>query len=117
MGGYKVQGTTSEKARQLMDDAMAIEQSGAFAIVLECVPAELGEAITKALSIPTIGIGAGSGCDGQVLVITDLLGVSDRSLPRFVKKFANLNPLITEALLRYKAEVEAGTFPNSEQSY
>jgi 3-methyl-2-oxobutanoate hydroxymethyltransferase len=117
MGGYKVQGTTSEQARRLMDDAMAVEQAGAFAIVLECVPAGLGEAISKALSIPTIGIGAGGECDGQVLVITDLLGVSDRSVPKFVKKFANLNPLITEALMRYKTEVEDGTFPSSEQSY
>ncbi len=117
MGGYKVQGKTSEQARQLMDDAMAVEQAGAFAIVLECVPAELGESISKALSSPTIGIGAGSGCDGQVLVITDLLGISDRPVPRFVKKFANLNPIITEALKRYKDEVEAGTFPNDEQSY
>ena len=83
----------------------------------ECVPAELGNAISKALSIPTIGIGAGSGCDGQVLVITDLLGVSGRPVPKFVKKFANLNPVITEALVRYKAEVEEGTFPTDEQSY
>jgi len=117
MGGYKVQGKTSEQARRLMDDAMAVEQAGAFAIVLECVPAELGAAISKALSIPTIGIGAGNGCDGQVLVITDLLGISDRPVPRFVKKFANLNPVITEALHRYKVEVESGTFPDDEQSY
>ncbi|HSR88596.1 MAG TPA: 3-methyl-2-oxobutanoate hydroxymethyltransferase [Pontiella sp.] len=117
MGGYKVQGKTSEQARRLMDDAMAVEQAGAFAIVLECMPAELGGAISKALSIPTIGIGAGEGCDGQVLVITDLLGFSDRPVPKFVKKFANLNPLITEALARYRAEVEDGTFPSSEQSY
>lgn len=117
MGGYKVQGKTSEQARQLMDDAMAVEQAGAFALVLECVPAELGEMISKSLSIPTIGIGAGSGCDGQVLVITDLLGISDRPVPKFVKKFANLNPVITEALARYKTEVEDGTFPADEQSY
>jgi 3-methyl-2-oxobutanoate hydroxymethyltransferase len=117
MGGYQVQGKTSEQARQLMDDAMAVEQAGAFAIVLECVPAGLGEAISRALTIPTIGIGAGSGCDGQVLVLTDLLGVSDRPVPKFVKKFANLNPVITEALLRYKTEVEDGTFPTDEHSY
>ncbi len=117
MGGYKVQGKTSEQARRLMDDAMALEQAGAFAIVLECVPAGLGESISKALSIPTIGIGAGTGCDGQVLVITDLLGISDRPVPRFVKKFADLNPIITEALHRYKVEVETGSFPDSGQSY
>ncbi len=117
MGGYKVQGKTSEQARQLMDDAMAVEQAGAFALVLECVPAMLGEAISKSLSIPTIGIGAGAGCDGQVLVFTDLLGISNRPVPKFVKKFANLNPLITEALSAYKTEVEAGHFPEDEQTY
>jgi 3-methyl-2-oxobutanoate hydroxymethyltransferase len=117
MGGYKVQGKTSEQARQLMDDAMAIEQAGAFALVLECVPAELGEMISNALSIPTIGIGAGAACDGQVLVITDLLGVSAKPVPRFVKKYANLNPLITAALAAYKVEVEEGAFPAQEQTY
>jgi 3-methyl-2-oxobutanoate hydroxymethyltransferase len=115
--GYRVQGKTSEQARKLMDDAMAVEQAGAFALVLECVPPELGEAISKSLSIPTIGIGAGAGCDGQVLVFTDLLGISDRSVPKFVKKFAHLNPIITEALATYKAEVESGTFPSGEQTY
>ncbi len=117
MGGYKVQGKTSDQARQLMDDAMSVEQAGAFAIVLECVPAELGETISRSLSIPTIGIGAGSGCDGQVLVFTDLLGMSDRPVPRFVRKFADLNPLIREALSAYKADVESGSFPSAEQSY
>jgi 3-methyl-2-oxobutanoate hydroxymethyltransferase len=117
MGGYKVQGKTSEEARQLMDDAMAVEQAGAFAIVLECVPAELGAMISSALSIPTIGIGAGSGCDGQVLVFTDLLGFSGKPSPRFVKKFATLHPLIAEALALYKSEVESGAFPSDEHTY
>ncbi|MEE9368987.1 MAG: 3-methyl-2-oxobutanoate hydroxymethyltransferase [Pontiella sp.] len=117
MGGYRVQGKTSEQARQLMDDAMAVEQAGAFALVLECVPAELGEMISNALTIPTIGIGAGAGCDGQVLVITDLLGISGKSVPKFVKKYANLNPLITDALSSYKSEVESGAFPADEQTY
>jgi len=117
MGGYKVQGKTSEKARQLLDDAMAVEQAGAFALVLECVPAELGEMISSALTIPTIGIGAGVGCDGQILVFTDLLGMSDKPAPKFVKKYANLNPIITEALAAYKAEVESGTYPSEEQAY
>lgn len=117
MGGYKVQGKTSEQARKLMDDAMAVEQAGAFAIVLECVPAELGEMISGALSIPTIGIGAGAGCDGQVLVFTDLLGISGKPVPKFVKKYADLNPLITEALAVYKSEVESGAFPTDEQTY
>ncbi len=117
MGGYKVQGKTSEQARQLMDDAMAVEQAGAFAIVLECVPAELGETISSALAIPTIGIGAGAGCDGQVLVFTDLLGMSGKPVPKFVKKYADLNPLIAEALSAYKSEVESGAFPADEQTY
>lgn len=116
-GGYKVQGKTSEQARQLMDDAMAVEQAGAFALVLECVPAELGKTISNALTIPTIGIGAGAGCDGQVLVFTDLLGISGKPVPKFVKKYADLNPLIVEALASYKAEVESGSFPSDEQTY
>lgn len=117
IGGYKVQGKTSGQARQLMDDAMAVEQAGAFALVLECVPALLGETISKSLSIPTIGIGAGAGCDGQVLVFTDLLGISNRPVPKFVKKFANLNPIINEALAAYKSAVESGSFPSEEQTY
>ena len=117
MGGYRVQGKTSEQARQLMDDAMAVEQAGAFALVLECVPAELGERISSALTIPTIGIGAGAGCDGQVLVISALLGLSDKPVPKFVKKYATLSPIIKEALAEYKNEVESGAFPNKEQTY
>lgn len=116
-GGYKVQGKTSEQARRLMDDAMAVEQAGAFAIVLECVPAELGTAISSALTIPTIGIGAGAGCDGQVLVFTDLLGISGKPVPKFVKKYADLNALIIKALAAYKSEVESGSFPADEQTY
>lgn len=117
MGGYKVQGKTSEQARKLMDDAMAIEQAGAFALVLECIPAGLGELISGALTIPTIGIGAGAGCDGQVLVFTDLLGISGKPVPKFVKKYANLNPLIVAALADYKREVESGAYPADEQAY
>lgn len=115
--GYKVQGKTSEQARKLMDDAMAVEQAGAFSLVLECVPPELGEMISKALSIPTIGIGAGSGCDGQVLVLTDMLGISGKPVPKFVKKYAHLNGIIKEALITYKTEVESGTFPGEEHTY
>ncbi|MDZ8117161.1 3-methyl-2-oxobutanoate hydroxymethyltransferase [Pontiella agarivorans] len=117
MGGYKVQGKTSEQARQLMDDAMAVEQAGAFGLVLECVPAELGETLSKALTIPTIGIGAGSGCDGQVLVLTDLLGMSGKPVPKFVKHFAHLHGQIIDALQAYKSEVESGTFPADENIY
>ncbi len=117
MGGYKVQGKTSEQARQLMDDAMAVEQAGAFALVLECVPAELGEMISSALTIPTIGIGAGGGCDGQVLVFTDLLGMSGKPVPKFVKHYARLHGQMVEALCEYKAEVESGAFPAAENTY
>lgn len=117
MGGYKMQGKTSEQARQLMDDAMAVQQAGAFALVLECVPAALAEMISAALPIPTIGIGAGEGCDGQVLVFTDLLGISGKPVPKFVKKYADLHPIISEAFATYKTEVEAGTFPSEKQTY
>ncbi|MCF7818448.1 MAG: 3-methyl-2-oxobutanoate hydroxymethyltransferase [Kiritimatiellales bacterium] len=117
MGGYKVQGKTSEQARKLMDDAMAVEQAGAFALVLECIPPELGEMISSALKIPTIGIGAGAGCDGQVLVFTDLLGISGKPVPKFVKKYADLYPVVSAALSTYKSEVEAGSFPADGQTY
>jgi len=110
-GGFKKQGKTDEAARKLMDDAMVLEQAGAFALVLECVPAELAQKITAALSIPTIGIGAGPHCDGQVLVFTDLLGMGQGHVPSFVKKFANLKPQIQQALVDYKADVEGGSFP------
>lgn len=116
--GYAVQGKTSEQARQLLDDAMAVEQAGAFAMVLECVPAELGEMISKSLSIPTIGIGAGAGCDGQVLVFTDLLGMSGSSKhPKFVKQYVELHSQMVDALSSYKQEVEEGLFPSKTQEY
>ncbi len=117
MGGYKVQGRSSEEARRLMDDAMAVEQAGAFALVLECMPPALGEAISKSLSIPTIGIGAGAGCDGQVLVFTDLLGMSGRPVPRFVRKYAELHPLMASAVAAYREDVESGSFPSDEHAY
>jgi 3-methyl-2-oxobutanoate hydroxymethyltransferase len=109
--GLKMQGKTDESARKLMDDAMAVEQSGAFAVVLECVPAELAQKITAALKIPTIGIGAGPHCDGQILVFTDVLGMGHGHVPGFVKKFADLKPQIQTALSSYKQEVEQGGFP------
>ena len=111
-GGFKMQGKTDESARKLMDDAMAVEQSGAFAVVLECVPADLAEKITAALAIPTIGIGAGPHCDGQVLVFTDVLGMGHGHVPGFVKKFADLRPQIQSALSSYKKDVEEGGFPS-----
>ncbi len=110
-GGFKMQGKTDESARKLMDDAKALEQAGVFAIVLECVPAELAQKITAALTVPTIGIGAGPHCDGQVLVFTDLLGLGHGHVPGFVKKFADLKPQIQEALAAYKKEVEESAFP------
>lgn len=110
-GGFKMQGKTDESARKLMDDAMVLEQAGVFAVVLECVPAELAQKITAALTVPTIGIGAGPHCDGQVLVFTDLLGLGHGHVPGFVKKFADLKPWIQEALAAYKKEVEESAFP------
>jgi 3-methyl-2-oxobutanoate hydroxymethyltransferase len=110
-GGFRMQGKTEESARKLMDDAMVLEQAGVFALVLECVPAELAQKITAALNVPTIGIGAGSHCDGQILVFTDVLGMGLGHVPGFVKKFADLKPQIQNALAAYKKEVEESAFP------
>ncbi len=111
-GGFKMQGKTNEAAQQLIGDAVALEEAGAFALVLECVPAELARKITAAISIPTIGIGAGPYCDGQILVFTDVLGMGQGHVPSFVKKFANLKPQIQQAVVAYKTEVEQGDFPS-----
>ena len=116
-GGFKVQGKDLESARKLINDADALEKAGCFAIVLEGVPSELARRITEETAIPTIGIGAGPHCDGQVLVINDMLGMFGGHIPKFVKKFANLQPLIMEGLKGYKEEVEAGTFPEPEHCY
>ena len=110
-GGFKMQRKTDEAARKLMDYVMVLEQAGAFALVLECVPAELAQKITTALNIPTIGIGAGPHCDGQILVFTDVLGMGQGHVPKFVKPFANLKPQIQSALVAYKNEVEESVFP------
>jgi 3-methyl-2-oxobutanoate hydroxymethyltransferase len=115
MGGYRVQGRGEDRAR-LLDEAQALEKAGAFAIVLEGVPADLGAEITGTLRIPTIGIGAGPGTDGQVLVVNDLLGLSER-LPRFAKAYADLRTEIASAARSFAAEVEAGTFPDEAHSY
>lgn len=117
LGGFKVQGRDEAAAKKLMDDALALEEAGAFAIVLECVPADVAANLTEALSIPTIGIGAGPGCDGQVLVTPDLLGLFDRFTPKFVKRYANLAPLIEEAVKEYIEEVKTGKFPAKEHVY
>jgi 3-methyl-2-oxobutanoate hydroxymethyltransferase len=110
-GGFKMQGKTDEAAQTLLADAAALEQAGAFALVLECVPAELAKKITAAVNIPTIGIGAGPHCDGQILVFTDVLGMGRGHVPGFVKNFADLKPQIQKALSTYKTEVEQGDFP------
>ena len=116
-GGYKVQGKEREKAEALLMDAKALEAAGAFAIVLEAIPAKLAKEITEALTIPTIGIGAGPHCDGQVLVLYDLLGLFDDFVPKFVKPYAHLKADALQALRRYKEEVEQGKFPTDSESY
>ena len=116
-GGYKVQGKESDQARLLLSDAKALEAAGAFAIVLEAIPAELAKMLTEQLTIPTIGIGAGPHCDGQVLVLYDLLGLFDDFVPKFVKPYAHLKADVLQALKRYKEEVEQGKFPTDSESY
>jgi 3-methyl-2-oxobutanoate hydroxymethyltransferase len=117
LGGYKVQAKTALAAQRLLEDAMALQEAGCFALVLEAVPAQVGEAVSKKLRIPTIGIGAGPGCDGQVLVFHDVLGLFDQFVPKFVKQYATLRQPILEALQTYKAEVEAGIFPTKAHTY
>ena len=116
-GGFKVQGRGEKAAQKLLDDARAVERAGAFAVVLECVPAKLAERVSKELSIPTIGIGAGAGCDGQVLVYQDMLGMFTDFKPKFVKHFANVGEQMTAAFKAYAQEVKAGTFPAEEHTY
>jgi 3-methyl-2-oxobutanoate hydroxymethyltransferase len=113
LGGYKVQ----RERKRLLDDAQAAEGAGAFAMVLESVPAEIAAEITAAAKIPTIGIGAGAGCDGQVLVTLDLLGFTVGYVPRFVKQYADLKAVISDAVTRYRDEVRDGRFPGPEQTY
>ncbi|CAM4515218.1 3-methyl-2-oxobutanoate hydroxymethyltransferase [Corallococcus exiguus] len=117
MGGYVVQGRDEDAARRMLDDALALEAAGAYALVLEGVPLELARTITQSLKIPTIGIGAGKHCDGQVLVCYDLLGMNPDFKPKFVKRFANLHGNIKEAANTYFSEVRAGTFPDEEHSF
>jgi 3-methyl-2-oxobutanoate hydroxymethyltransferase len=116
MGGYKVQGR-KEQAERILEDAHAVQEAGAFAVVLEGIPAKLAARITEELAIPTIGIGAGPGCDGQVLVIHDILGLCEKYSPRFVKRYADLGPVITEAARQYVSEVKDGLFPTEEHSF
>ena len=117
MGGYKVQGRNDEQAERLMADARAVEEAGAFAMVLEGIPSDLARRITAAAVIPTIGIGAGPHCDGQVLVIHDILGLCEKYAPKFVKKYADLRPIITDAVNRYLEEVRSGEFPTKGHSF
>lgn len=116
-GGYKLQGKERDKAEALLADAKALEAAGAFAIVMEAIPSKLAKEITEALTIPTIGIGAGPHCDGQVLVLYDLLGLFDDFVPKFVKPYAHLKADALQALRRYKEEVEHGKFPTDSESY
>jgi 3-methyl-2-oxobutanoate hydroxymethyltransferase len=117
LGGYKVQGKVEDQASRLLEDAKTLEAAGAFALVLEAVPAGLARKITQAVSIATIGIGAGPHCDGQVLVLYDLLGLFDTFVPKFVKSYAHLKADTIQALGRYKEEVEQGKFPSDSESY
>jgi 3-methyl-2-oxobutanoate hydroxymethyltransferase len=117
MGGYKVQGKTEESAKRLIEEAHITEDAGAFSLLLEAIPIELAKKITEELSIPTIGIGAGPYCDGQVLVLHDVLGLFERFLPRFAKRYANLRDEALNAIKVYKEEVEKGIFPSEEQSF
>ncbi len=116
-GGFKVQGKDEEAARSLIEQAKAVEAAGAFAVVLECIPARLADLITKSISIPTIGIGAGNGCDGQVLVYQDMLGLYSDFTPKFVKRYAEIGPQMQTAIEGYITEVKSGAFPAAEHTF
>jgi 3-methyl-2-oxobutanoate hydroxymethyltransferase len=117
MGGYKIQGKTEESAKRLLEEAHIVEDAGAFSLLLEAIPAGLAKKITEEVTIPTIGIGAGPYCDGQVLVLHDIIGLFDRFLPRFVKRYANLKDDVLKAVTAYKEEVEKGIFPSEKHSF
>ena len=117
LGGFKAQGRTAEKAERLYEDALALEAAGCFAIVLEAVPAPVAAAVTDALEVPTIGIGAGAGCDGQVLVWHDLLGLYEGKAPRFVRRYADLATEARRAIESYVADVREGRFPEERHTY
>jgi 3-methyl-2-oxobutanoate hydroxymethyltransferase len=117
LGGFKTQGRTADAAQRIVDGARELEAVGCSSIVLEAVPSPVAARITRELSIPTIGIGAGAECDGQVLVYHDLLGLSEGHLPRFVKRYANLSAEIRDALTAYASEVRSGAFPEEQHTY
>ena len=114
---FKVQGKTVEAAQQLIEDAKAVEEAGAFAVVLECVPAKLARKVTEALHIPTIGIGAGEGCDGQILVYADMLSMFSDFTPKFVRSFANVGEIMSQAFKDYDAAVKDSSFPAQEHTF
>lgn len=116
-GGFKVQGKSEEAARKLIEEAKAVEEAGAFAVVLECVPAKLAELITASIGIPTIGIGAGAGCDGQILVYQDMLGMFSDFTPKFVKKYADIGAIMKEAFAGYIEDTKNGSFPSEEHTF
>lgn len=116
-GGYKVQGKSEEAARKLLEDAKAVEKAGAFSVVLECVPAKLAAVVTKELRIPTIGIGAGAGCDGQILVYQDMLGLFSDYTPKFVKRFAEAGQVMKGAFADYIREIQEGSYPAQEHTF
>ncbi|HEY3725362.1 MAG TPA: 3-methyl-2-oxobutanoate hydroxymethyltransferase [Acidimicrobiia bacterium] len=117
LGGFRVQGKQLDSARAIVDDAIALAEAGCFALVLECVPDGVARMVTDAIDIPTIGIGAGRHCDGQVLVYHDLLGLEDRKLPKFVRRYVDLRASATEAVEQFVADVRSGTFPSSDETY
>jgi 3-methyl-2-oxobutanoate hydroxymethyltransferase len=117
MGGFKVQGKTAEAARAMVEDARALAEAGCFSIVLEAIPAPIARMITDSVPIPTIGIGAGPDCDGQVLVVHDVLGLFDRFVPKFVKRYAHLTQTIQDALIQFRDEVQGGRFPGPEHTF
>ena len=117
LGGYRVQGKTEAAAQKLLEDALAVEEAGAFALTLECVPAKLAQLITQKLSIPTIGIGAGAGCDGQILVYQDMLGMFNDYTPKFVKRFAEVGEVMKNAFAEYNRQVKEGSYPDEAHSF
>ncbi|MFH0763495.1 MAG: 3-methyl-2-oxobutanoate hydroxymethyltransferase [Candidatus Omnitrophota bacterium] len=117
LGGFRIQGKTAEGAEKILDQAMKLQRAGCFAVVLECVPDLVAKIITEKLSIPTIGIGAGPHCDGQVLVTNDMVGLFDRFVPKFVKQYVRLSAAILEGFKKYKDEVEKGIYPDKEHSF
>jgi 3-methyl-2-oxobutanoate hydroxymethyltransferase len=117
LGGFKVQGKDAQGAQKIIDDALSLEEAGAFSVLLEAVPAPIAKMVTERLTVPTIGIGAGIHCDGQVLVVHDMLGFFDRFTPKFAKKYVNLSELILKALESYRDEVLKGEFPTDQHSF